>query len=396
VKNIFCIPTLAEKADLHYTIMQNIKATEAPPAELKEFFAKHDESLTSLTQHIEKEKEKVTVAISESQKLFITITNQFKETIAKELDAQVDILNANFKFYKSQYSGFYRGSDQVKCQEFPSFAEIMNQLNNSSDKNELETKLKELFNDLTMGTLSGTLEEQVSKMKDKILTISQSLKEQTCLKPSTSNFMQSLKSQINELSKNFERSKDKLFSNKLSLIANNDPAPNFDSVLLDTDSKKNLFQKWLPSKFKTKLLYRGSRDGYTRDIFHEKCDNFQHTITVFETSHGKMIGGYSDQIWNHTGDFKTGKKCFLFSISDKEMYPLKNDKKAKAISTGTACGPIFGDGQDLLLYSEFNKNGNSFSKIGSTYDAKGTTRVKFTGGETFSVKEIEIFFVEFV
>ncbi len=48
----------------------------------------------------------------------------------------------------------------------------------------------------------------------------------------------------------------------------------------------------------TKLLYRASENEAKAGKFHEKCDNIPHTLTLCETVHGKVIGGYTPLIWN--------------------------------------------------------------------------------------------------
>ncbi len=47
-----------------------------------------------------------------------------------------------------------------------------------------------------------------------------------------------------------------------------------------------------------KLLYRASEQNFQTDKFHEKCDNIPHTVTLLETVHGKVIGGYTSLVWN--------------------------------------------------------------------------------------------------
>jgi hypothetical protein len=398
-KSIISIPELAEQADIHYTIMQNIRATEEPPKELKELVSKQDEVLTILSHHIEKEKLNVETVITESQKLFIELTNKIKDSITKELDAQVEVLKANFQFYKSQYSSFYRG-DQVKCSEFPSLADVMKQLNSCNDKKELENRVNKLFQDVTVGnSLTGTLEEKILQMEQKVVGLSQLLKAQMSMKPSSSSILEILQTRIDtaigNLTNVFEKNQNELCSNKIPSLLKLGSSITFDSILLKTNLEQSLLKKWIsPELMKPSLLYRGSRDGYTSAIFHQKCDNFQHTITILETNHGKIIGGYSDQTWNHEANYKTGEKCFLFSITDREVYPLKNEKRNKAISGDKTYGPWFGDGHDLKIFSEFNTNPGSYSAVGGSYDAKGTTRPRFGGGYNFTVKEIEVFAME--
>jgi hypothetical protein len=214
VDKIFSIPQLVKEADQHYTMMQNVRSIEEPSIELKELLNKQDESLTNLTLHITKEKVNVEQMINEVQQSFITMTNEIKETFNKELDAQIEILNANYTTYRSLYDSFYRG-DQVKCSEFPSLADVMNRLNKSNDKKDLEKHLKKLHDDIMLGSsLPETLEEKISKMKTKITGFSQGLKNQITSKPSAAKLINEVKEEVKkhvgELVNHFEKNKEDL------------------------------------------------------------------------------------------------------------------------------------------------------------------------------------------
>ncbi|EXX79514.1 uncharacterized protein OCT59_021282 [Rhizophagus irregularis] len=50
----------------------------------------------------------------------------------------------------------------------------------------------------------------------------------------------------------------------------------------------------LTTNFKFKLLFRGSRDGLTRDKFHEICDGESHTVTIVKVNgSNEILGGYN-------------------------------------------------------------------------------------------------------
>ena len=44
-------------------------------------------------------------------------------------------------------------------------------------------------------------------------------------------------------------------------------------------------------------LWRGSRDGFGADQFHERCDEMGKTLTVVKTERGSVFGGYTDISW---------------------------------------------------------------------------------------------------
>jgi hypothetical protein len=395
----FSIPSLVKDADNHYTIMQDVRTIEEPPVELKDLLSKQDETLTKLSVRIAKEKDNVEKKISEIQRFFIEFTNKIKDTFNKELDAQVDILLTNYKTCKSLYSTFYRG-DEVKCSELPSVAEVMNRLNNATDKKDLETQLKILYQDINLGgSLRGTIDEKILQMKKQVLEFSQNFKSQIALKPSADKLVtgitHEIEKSIGEIANNFEKNKLKLCDNPIVLL-NSTYSHFLDSVIIKPDVVATLFKKWLPSPgFTLKLLYRGSKDGYTHTAFHQKCDNSQHTITVVENTYGKILGGYTDQTWNHTGGYKTSSKSILFSITDRELYPLKSVPHSNAIHSNSAHGPTFGSNHDFYIGNACNSTSNSYMSPGNTYDGHGKTREQIGGSTNFIVKEMEVFAVTF-
>jgi hypothetical protein len=46
------------------------------------------------------------------------------------------------------------------------------------------------------------------------------------------------------------------------------------------------------------LLYRGSRDGFTRSAFHGKCEKHSNTVTIIETTKGYIFGGFTPLVWD--------------------------------------------------------------------------------------------------
>jgi hypothetical protein len=42
---------------------------------------------------------------------------------------------------------------------------------------------------------------------------------------------------------------------------------------------------------------RGSEDGYSSQVFHQKCDNKGPTLSIIQSDQGKIFGGYSMVPW---------------------------------------------------------------------------------------------------
>ena len=96
------------------------------------------------------------------------------------------------------------------------------------------------------------------------------------------------------------------------------------------------------------LLYRGTRDGLTNDAFHSKCDNKGCTVTVIETTCGKVIGGYSNTAWSSTGVTAKANRAFSFALSGVGISsPCKMKSKDANDDDAIYCtsyfGPYFGN-----------------------------------------------------
>ena len=95
----------------------------------------------------------------------------------------------------------------------------------------------------------------------------------------------------------------------------------------------------LSTLYEFKLIFRGSRDGFTNKKFHEICDNQPRTVTIIKVKDSnEILGGYnpiewksSSNVYNH---FAVTEKSFIFSFKDKEninnyiLSRVKNKKQA--------------------------------------------------------------------
>ncbi|CAG8554464.1 5384_t:CDS:2, partial [Gigaspora rosea] len=57
----------------------------------------------------------------------------------------------------------------------------------------------------------------------------------------------------------------------------------------------------IPYKFN--LLLRGSRDGFTRETFHQLCDNLPGTVVIIKVKDtNEILGGFNPLIWASNDD----------------------------------------------------------------------------------------------
>ncbi|RIB25721.1 hypothetical protein C2G38_2138639 [Gigaspora rosea] len=77
----------------------------------------------------------------------------------------------------------------------------------------------------------------------------------------------------------------------------------------------------IPYEFK--LLLRGSRDGFTCEVFHRLCDNIPGTVVVVKiNSTNEILGGYNPLIWkflNSGHESATTADSFIFSLKNGNL-----------------------------------------------------------------------------
>ncbi len=103
----------------------------------------------------------------------------------------------------------------------------------------------------------------------------------------------------------------------------------------------------------------------------------------------------------YPGEYKRSEDSFLFSLLNKENIPpfkcqIYNHQKGNAIRCFSGMGATFG--ADLLISFNANKNQNSSSNLGVTYQPPpgyqhGTPQTKalLAGSYNFTPTEIEVF-----
>lgn len=74
-------------------------------------------------------------------------------------------------------------------------------------------------------------------------------------------------------------------------------------------------------KFKTKLSYRGSRDGWMAADFHRMSDGKGPSVSFFKIKENdQCIGGFSSFEWQSKIEFYTDSNAFLFNLSKKKLF----------------------------------------------------------------------------
>lgn len=92
--------------------------------------------------------------------------------------------------------------------------------------------------------------------------------------------------------------------------------PIFDSTILTSKVLQESLKDKLTIKFDR--LMRASVDGYTAQVFHEKCNNKGATLTLAKANY-KIFGAYTNLPWTNANDYKSGDPyAFVFRIANIE------------------------------------------------------------------------------
>ena len=175
-----------------------------------------------------------------------------------------------------------------------------------------------------------------------------------------------------------------------------------DSNILSEIEKGNEYlqklYEWTGYK-KMELLYRGTRDGSGKDIFHNKCDNQGPTICLCKNEKGNMFGGYASISWTSDNKYHAANGSFLFTLTNIHgTAPTKFPNTQNydfAVYHGNDRGPSFGGNHDLGINDNYLNNNNSYCSFGYSYpDVLGKGNSTFSGdvnNGNFKLKELEVF-----
>ena len=157
----------------------------------------------------------------------------------------------------------------------------------------------------------------------------------------------------------------------------------------------------MPVYTKWNLVYRASRDGFSADSFHSKCDFLAKFLVLIKTNESYVFGGYTESDWSLKG-FKKDTKAILFSLINKENNPIaincSQPEYAVYSNPYNSYGPTFGKGFDIYVSDNSDHESNSFSNLGTSYKHPNYTydsveaKSFLAGSYNFKTTEIEVFF----
>ena len=111
-----------------------------------------------------------------------------------------------------------------------------------------------------------------------------------------------------------------------------------------------------------KLLFRGTRDGFTTKNFYEKCFNKKNSVCIVHTPQNNVFGGYTSLAWWRPSDVKyqTDRFAFIYTIrsnktSNPEIFAVK-DEGRNAIQLFENYYLSFGTGGQGFYFCQYGNN----------------------------------------
>ena len=140
------------------------------------------------------------------------------------------------------------------------------------------------------------------------------------------------------------------------------------------------------------LIYRGSENGDSAKVFHEKC-NVPNNLILIKTEDRTKFGGYTKESWEGENISKKDKNAFCFCLNKNKIYKVDDDKTA--IYCNENMGPCFGDKFFQILDNYLTEGGICFEKDNCGYiDLENDFEIT-NGNKEFLIEELEVYKLKF-
>ena len=81
-----------------------------------------------------------------------------------------------------------------------------------------------------------------------------------------------------------------------------------------------------------KQIFKASSNGDNINAFHDSCLYIQNILVLILSDEKKCFGGFTQAEFDNNNRYKYDENAFLFSINNKEIYPILNRYKKMAIN----------------------------------------------------------------
>ena len=264
------------------------------------------------------------------------------------------------------------------------YKEIDNQINNNED----QIKIIEKSNLLNLIIPVNT--KKISEFNFEIDEISKNM----------DNKINDLYSIINQLSNEIKdlKEKNKILEEKNKKLE--EKVEEIDNLLLSPLKEKlkkeekekdlNKLKEWisLGENVEFNLIFRKSEDGDTTEDFHRLCDNKGKTLIMIETIEGRKFGGFTNDSWNTSNNWRSNPNDFVFSLDLNKKY--SNNNNSLSTVSDSSQGPVFGYSRpgSVDIFFRDNTLNTGISNSSSSFKTNGELNNK---QNNFKTKELEVY-----
>lgn len=246
-----------------------------------------------------------------------------------------------------------------------------------SDSGDLDKEVESLKNDVT------TLEEKVDRLEEENKTLKDSIEK--------------LSAQVNQIirekhdKKKLKKEKELVRLDKqTSLITQIDEEKLIGKSLSETAMFKNIpFEE-----LKFEQIYSTTKDDWSDEGFHKKCDDANNTLVIIKTTEGTVFGGFTTKTWNKSnGEIRDDDNAFVFSFSTMKSYKIINGKNC--IRTDFPGPRFLSHSAYMINFSHDLKSGNTTTSKESFYSGMTKDYELNNGRCDFTVQQIDVLKISF-
>ena len=159
--------------------------------------------------------------------------------------------------------------------------------------------------------------------------------------------------------------------------------------------KKVLCEKLKVNEVNFNLIYKATRDGDSKEIFHSKCDNINNTLVIIKTNKNNIFGGFTTALWNVSGGVKYDSYSFLFSLNKNKIFNIKSTFQWAISCLNNNCitfGMCSDNIYELYLANRFLSTYENYVYNGLLYfNENDPAFILNNGMRNFKVEECEIY-----
>jgi hypothetical protein len=397
-KHLVKVKEFLDDAALMYQRMAKITIDSQVTEQYAQFLLKEDEYLAKLSNHNEQTKSSIQTFYDNLIESFIKLCNNSKQKLMKKVDEELITLKANFKSSNTKINKAYGHSEN---QSYITSEALISRVNRLNGTDEFDAFVKEIKGDILQNkAFAGNMNDEgkwKERLSKQVETMMKYMNYAVTLFPTLENFSDTytLKKTICSADKEF--ADGIVLQSSILPLSVNGWYGEMDSKIITKDSDICMIQKWLnitaPHTISFKLIYCGSRDGFTATAFHEKCDKTAGTITIIKAPQQNIFGGYISGTWGQDADVAHNKQgpCFIFSVNHKEKYVKKSNVADSWCCSAQHLCAFGSGGSDIVIMDACKSAVNYGTQDSSSFEMKGRKLTEIFGRHKFKVEEIEVF-----